>query len=44
MHLFMDRFVTSQSVKKRVRVTQCKRFPKLYKTVPFGVTFHIGWS
>ena len=25
-----------QSVKKQVRVTQCKRFPKPDKSVPFG--------
>ena len=39
MHVFTDRFVTSQSIKKRVCITQCKRFPKPNKAIPFGVTF-----
>ena len=42
MYVFTDRFVTSQSIKKRVHVTQCQRFPKPDKTVPFSVTFPIG--
>ena len=42
MYVFMDRFVTSQSIKKCVHVTQCKRFPKPEKTVLFGMTFPIG--
>ena len=44
MNVFTDRFVTSQPMKKKVRVTHCKRFPKPDKAVPFGVTFPIGWS
>ena len=44
MHVFTNRFVTSQSIKKRVCVTQCKHFPKPDKAIPFGVTFPIGWS
>ena len=43
MYVFTDRFVMSQSLKKLVRVTQCKCFPKPDKTVPFGVAFPIGW-
>ena len=43
MHVFMDWFVTSQSIRKRVWVTQCKRFSKLDKSVPLGITYPIGW-
>ena len=43
MYVFTDRFVMSQSVKKRVCVTQWKHFPKPDKTVPFEVMFPIGW-
>ena len=43
MHIFMDLFITSQSIRKRVKVTQCKRFPKLDKSVPLGITYPIGW-
>ena len=44
MNVFTDRFVTGQPMKKKVRVTQCKRFPKPDKAISFGVTFPIGWS
>ena len=44
MNVFTDRFIMSQSINKRIWVTQCKRFPKPDKTIPFGVTFPIGWS
>ena len=44
MHVFMGRFVTSQSIKKCICVTQCKHFLKPDKAIPFGVTFPIGWS
>ena len=44
MNVFTDRFVTSQPMKKKVCVTQCKHFPKLDKAIPFGVIFPIGWS
>ena len=44
MKVFTDKFITSQPMKKKVLVTQSKRFPKLDKCVPFGVTFPIGWS
>ena len=43
MHIFTERFVTSQSIRKRVLVTQCKRFPKPDKSVPLGITYPIGW-
>ena len=42
-HVFTDEFVMSQPIKKQVRVTQSKRFPKPNKNVSFGVTFPIGW-
>ena len=42
-HMFTNEFVMSQPIQKQVRVTQCKRFPKPDKDVPFGVTFSIGW-
>ena len=42
-HVFMDKFIMSQPIKKQVRVTQSKRFPKPDKNVPFSVTFPIGW-
>ena len=42
-HVFTDEFIMSQPIKKQVRVTQSKRFPKSDKNVPFGVTFLIGW-
>ena len=41
MNVFTDKFITSQSMKKRVYVTQLKRFPKPDKCVPFGTTFPI---
>ena len=43
MHVFMDKFVVSQSMKKRVRVTQCKHFPKPGKEIPLGIMYPIGW-
>ena len=43
MHVFMDKFVVSQYMKKRVRVTQCKHFPKHGKEIPLGITYPIGW-
>ena len=43
IHLFMDKFIVSQSMKKRVRVTQCKRFPKPGKEIPLGIMYPIGW-
>ena len=42
-HVFTEEFIMSQPIKKQVRVTQSKRFPKSDKNVPFGVTFLIGW-
>ena len=43
MHVFTDKFVVSQSMKKRVRVAQCKHFPKPGKEIPLGITYPIGW-
>ena len=42
-NVFTDRFIVSQPIKKQVRVTQSKQFPKPDKEIPFGVTFPIGW-
>ena len=40
--LFTDSFILSKSIKKKIRVTQCKRFPKPDKLMPMGITFPIG--
>ena len=36
-------FILSKSIKKKIKVTQCKRFPKPDKLIPLGITFPIGW-
>ena len=41
--MFTDSFILSKSIKKKIRVTQCKRFPKPDKLIPLGITFPIGW-
>ena len=41
--VFTDSFILSKSIKKKIRVTQCKRFPKPDKLIPLGITFPIGW-
>ena len=38
-----DSFILSKSIKKKIRVTQCKQFPKPDKLIPLGITFPIGW-
>ena len=43
MHVFTDRFVMNQSIKKRVCVTQCKTFTKPDKNILLGITCPIGW-
>ena len=43
MYVFTDKLAVSQQTKKKVRVTQCKRFPKPDKLIPLGITFLIGW-
>ena len=43
MYVFTNKFVISQQTKKKVRVTQCKRFPKPDKSIPLSITFPIGW-
>ena len=42
-HVFTNEIIMSQPIQKQVRVTQCKRFPKPNKDVPFGEMFPIGW-
>ena len=41
--VFTNSFIPSKSIKKKIRVTQCKRFPKPDKLIPLGITFPIGW-
>ena len=41
--VFTDSFILSKIIKKKIRVTQCKRFPKPDKLIPLGITFPIGW-
>ena len=41
--MFADSFILSKGIKKKIRVTQCKQFPKPYKLIPLGITFTIGW-
>ena len=41
--VFTDSLILSKSIKKKIRVTQCKRFPKPDKLIPLGITFPIGW-
>ena len=40
--VFTDSFILSRSIKKKIRVTQCKRLPKPDKLIPLGITFPIG--
>ena len=40
--VFTDSFILSKSIKKKIRVTQCKRVPKPEKLIPLGITFPIG--
>ena len=41
--VFTNSFILSKSIKKKIRVTQCKQFPKPDKLIPLGITFPIGW-
>ena len=41
--VFTNSFILSKGIKKKIRVTQCKQFPKPNKLIPLGITFPIGW-
>ena len=41
--VFTDNFILSKNMKKRIHVTQCKRFPKPDRSIPLGITYPIGW-